>query len=212
MKRSLGLLTLLLPFQGLLLAQNWEVGGSAGYNVNRNLDAVGPTISGKAGFAPGVAFGAYLGNNSSRHIGGEVRYTYLAEDLKVTSGSAEAKAGAQSHALHYDVLVHATSRDSAVRPFLAVGGGVKLFRGTGTEPAFQPLSSLVVLTRTTQAEPLISVGAGVKFKVSRKALFRIDFRDYATPTPDKLLATPRATTINGWMHDLVGLVGISAAF
>ncbi len=89
---------------------------------------------------------------------------------------------------------------------------MKFFRGTGAEPAFQPLNNLVVLTHTTQLEPLISLGGGLKFKVSRKALVRLDFRDYATPTPDKLLATPRATTINGWMHDFVGLVGISATF
>src|SRR5512146_343883 len=106
MKRSLGLLTLLLPFHALLLAQNWDVGAGAGYSSYRNLKVAGPTISGKAGFAPGAAFGAYLGNNQTRHVGGEIRYTYLANDLKVTSGSTSARAGAQSHALHYDVLVH----------------------------------------------------------------------------------------------------------
>ncbi len=212
MKILLGIFTLLLPLSGLLLAQDWEVGASAGYGLYRDATVSGPTASGQTGFAPGIAFGGVLGNNISRLIGGEVRYTYRGDDLRVTSGSTKATAKAQSHSLHYDVLIHTTSREATVRPFFALGAGIKYFRGTGPEPAFQPLSNLVVLTHTNQTEPLLSAGAGIKVRVSKKAMLRFDFRDYATPTPDKLLATPRATTIKGWMHDFVFLVGVSSAF
>jgi len=99
-----------------------------------------------------------------------------------------------------------------VRPFLAAGAGVKVYRGTGAEPAFQPLSNLVVLTHTTEAQALISVGGGVKFSVSKRALFRLDFRDYLTPLPSDLLATPRGSKVSGWMNDFVFLVGISTVF
>jgi len=132
--------------------------------------------------------------------------------MRVRSGSTEATAKAESHAIHYDVLVHGARMGSAIRPFLAVGAGVKFYRGTGPEPSFQPLSNLVVLTHTSEAQPLISVGGGIKFKLSRVTLFRVDFRDYATPLPNNLLAPYPGTKLSGWMHDFVFLAGISAAF
>jgi Outer membrane protein beta-barrel domain len=202
----------MIPFSCLLHGQNWEFGGSAGYGLYRDVNVTSSAINGKAGFEPGVAFGALLGDNISRHWGGEVRYTFRSDDLRVSSGSTKATAGGQSHAIHYDVLLHATSKESSVRPFLAAGAGVKVYRGTGAEPAFQPLSNLVVLTHTTEAQALISVGGGVKFSVSKRALFRLDFRDYLTPLPSDLLATPRGSKVSGWMNDFVFLVGISTVF
>jgi hypothetical protein len=201
-------LTLLFPLPCLLLSQQWEVGADGGYGAFRYVPVTAGAVSGSAGFSSGYAFGGLLGNQFNRLVGGEIRYTYRADDLRVSSGSTETKVTAQSHALHYDVLIHATSRESKIRPFLAVGAGVKFYRGTGAQNAFQPLSNLVVLSHTTEAQPLISAGGGVKFQVSPRALFRVDFRDYATPVPTNLLATPSGR-IGGWLHDFVFLVGVS---
>jgi len=212
MRLTTGVLTLLLPVAGLLPAQTWEVGGSAGYGLYHDVSVTGPSAAGKAGFAPGLAFGGLLGNNISRLVGGEIRYTFRVDDLHVSSSGQKALAGGQSHALHYDVLIHATGKEAAVRPFLAVGAGAKLYRGTGAEPVFQPLSNLVVLTHTRQSEALISVGGGVKIAASRRTLVRLDFRDYATPRPDELLALPPNVKSSGWMHDFVFLVGIGTTF
>ena len=104
------------------------------------------------------------------------------------------------------------SMDSPVRPFLAAGAGVKFYQGTGAEPAFQPLSNLVVLSHTTEAQPLVSVGGGVKFRVAKHALLRVDFRDYATPLPTNLLAVPGNSKLRGWIHDFVFLAGVSTTF
>ena len=93
---------------------------------------MGP-LSGKTGFQSGVAFGGVFGNETTRLIGGEARYTYRSNDMQVSSGSTKATAGAQSHAVHYDVLVHAASSEASVRPFAAIGAGMKYYRGTGTE-------------------------------------------------------------------------------
>src|SRR5436305_9475055 len=191
----------LLPLPCVLFGQQWEFGGSAGYSLPRDLTASTGSLTGKTGFESNVAFGAVFGNQMSRIVGGEARYTYLSGDLKVSSGSTKATAGAVSHAIHYDVLIHAASKESPVRPFLAVGAGVRLYRGTGAEPPFQPLSNLVVLTHTNEAQPLISLGGGVKFSISRRSLLRVDFRDYMTPVPTSLLATPPGSRISGWMHD-----------
>jgi hypothetical protein len=206
------IITLLLPLPCLLSAQHWEVGGSAGYGFFKQTSVSNGAATGTAGFDSGFAAGGLLGNDMSRYIGGEVRYTYRKDDLQVKSGSTKATAGAQSHALHYDVLIHGTKVGSAIRPFLAAGAGVKIYRGTGAEPSFQPLSNLVVLTHTTEAQPLVSLGGGVKFAVSRRALVRLDLRDYATPLPNNLLAAPNTTKLGGWIHDFVFLVGISSTF
>jgi len=205
-------LLLSIPLAAAAFGQSWEFGGSAGYGLYHNASVTSASASGTAGFSNGVAFGALLGNQMSRWVGGEARYTYRMDDLEVSSGSTKAKASAQSHALHYDVLIHLADKESPVRPFVAVGAGVKLYRGTGAEPAFQPLSSLVVLSHTTEAQPLVSVGGGLKFSVARHTLLRLDFRDYATPTPTSLLASPPPGKIGGWVHDLVFLMGISTVF
>jgi hypothetical protein len=195
-----------------LWSQHWEVGGSAGYGLYRDVSVTNGALTGKTGFKSGVAFGGVFGNETTRHIGGEIRYTYRSDDLRVSSGGAQATAGAESHALHYDVLLHAAPTESRVRPFLAIGGGVKYYRGTGAEPVFQPLSNLVVLTHTSEAQPLISAGAGLKIPMSRSTLVRFDFRDYMTPFPGNVLARPANTKASGWVHDFVLMVGFSGVF
>jgi hypothetical protein len=212
MRSFLKVCLMLSPLAGGLWAQHWEVGGSAGYGLYRDVSVNNGSLSGKTGFQSGIAFGGVFGNQTTRLIGGEARYTYRSNDMHVSSGSTKATAGAQSHAIHYDVLVHAASSDAAVRPFAAIGGGVKYFRGTGNEAPFQPLSNLVALTRTSEAQPLISAGGGVKFRISPRALVRVDFRDYMTPFPSSLLALPANSRASGWMHDFVVMVGISGLF
>jgi hypothetical protein len=201
-----------IPLSCGLFGQSWEFGGSAGYGFYHNNSVSAGNVSGTAGFGSGVAIGAVLGNEMGHWIGGEARYTYRSDDLQVSSGSTKATATAMSHAMHYDVLIHLASKESRVRPFFAAGAGVKLYRGTGVEPAYQPLSNLVVLSHTNEAQPLISAGGGVKLSMSKRVLLRLDLRDYATPIPTSLLATPPGSKIGGWMHDLVFLVGVSTVF
>lgn len=202
----------LLPLPFLLSGQSWEVGGSVGYGMFHDVTATSGTASGSTGFDSGVAFGGVFGNQINRWVGGEARYTFQQDDLRVSSGSTKATMTGQSHAIHYDVLVHLASKESPVRPFLAAGAGVKFYRATGEEVVYQPLSNLVVLTHTREAQPLISLGGGVKFSMSKRTLLRLDFRDYLTPLPSSLLAAPPNSRISGWMHDFVFLVGVSTAF
>jgi hypothetical protein len=196
-------------------AQQWEIGIAGGYGFPRDL-TVSNTLGQKAdtGFKPGWAFSAVGGQNVGRHFTGEVRYTYRQSDLHVSSGGQQARFSGENHVVHYDLLVNATGRDATVRPYFAVGGGAKIYRGTGTETVFQPLSSLAVLSNTQQVEPVVSLGGGVKFHLGRSALMRFDFRDYASPFPNKVIApnSITRTQFSGWVHDFVGLVGVSYTF
>jgi len=212
MIRIAGTLVFTLSFCCAGFAQSWEIGGAGGFSAPRSLDVSNGNANGKASFTNGVTFGAVLGQRLYNRFSGEARYTYRAGDLKLTGNGQEAKLGGDAHVMHYDLLIHATKPEAVVRPYAAVGGGAEIFRGTSAPPVFQPLNNLAVLTQTWQAEPLISLGGGVKFALGQRAIFRLDFRDYATPVPDKLFAARAGSKLNGWMHDFVFLVGISYAF
>ena len=54
-------------------AQKWEVGGLGGGSFLSHVGVTAPTGTGTAGFQNGAAFGAYLGYNTYKHIGGELR-------------------------------------------------------------------------------------------------------------------------------------------
>jgi TPP-dependent trihydroxycyclohexane-1,2-dione (THcHDO) dehydratase len=110
------------------------------------------------------------------------------------------------------MLVHATPREARLRPFIAFGGGIKYYRGTGAEQEFQPLQNFAVLTRTSEWLPMLSVGGGVKFRIAKHALVRFDFRDYMTPFPTRVILPAGGSSVSGWLHDLTPMVGISAFF
>ena len=144
------------------LAQKWEVGGGVGGSFYTAQQVKNATVSADVGLANAINASFWLGNNSSRLLGGELRYDYENTGLKVSSSGTTASFGAETHAFHYDILLHFTPRSSPVRPYVSAGGGVKLYRGTGKEVAFQPLSSLALLTKSTEIKPMLSFGAGLK--------------------------------------------------
>ena len=113
-------------------AQQWEFGGVAGGGFLSTTNVSNTLGSATAGFQSGAAFGAFIGFNSYRHLGGEIHYNYLQGELKLSSGGSTASFGGQSHVIHYDVILH-TNNNNKAQLFLAIGGGMKLFRGTGVE-------------------------------------------------------------------------------
>jgi hypothetical protein len=193
-------------------AQQWEVGGAGGFGFYRNVTASSPAGSAKVGFKSGAALSAVGTQNIRRYLGGEARYVFSLGDLKI-NGSGGARMNGEAHSFLYDFLVYGARQEAAVRPFLAAGAGAKWYRGTGPEVAFQPLSGIALLTRSSEFKPLVSVGGGLKFLVGKHAIFRVDFRDHATPFPRKVI-TPRppSGTVNGWLHDFLILAGVGLAF
>lgn len=201
------LLSLLVP--AACLAQTWEVGAAGGYSFYRNVDVSSRAGSARAGFGNGAAVSVVGTQNVGEHLGGEFRYVFGLNDAKLSDG-ASARLDGETHAFVYDFLVYASPREAPVRPFLAVGAGGKLFRGTGPEIAFQPGSNIAVLSHTQEVKPVISFGGGLKFALGRNAIFRLDFRDHTSPLPRKVIAPmPPTGRTSGWLHDLVALAGFS---
>jgi hypothetical protein len=194
------------------LAQKWEVGLAGGGSFYTSQTVQNPAGNGSAGLSDGFGVSAWLGNNTTNVIGGELRYDYEHSDLHLSSGGSSVSFGAQTNAVHYDFLLHFAPSESRVRHFVAAGAGVKLFTGTGTEQAFQPLSNLALLTKTSQLEPVISVGGGMKFTLSKAATLRLEVHDYLSPFPTNIIAPAPGSKLGGWLSDFVVSAGLSFSF
>jgi len=100
----------------------------------------------------------------------------------------------------------------ALDAFVAAGGGVKIFLGTGSPSVSQPLDKIVLLTHTHEVKGLGSVGAGLKAAVSKRAMVRLEVHDFITPFPRQVIAPAAGGKISGLLHDIVFMGGISITF
>jgi hypothetical protein len=197
----------------LAFAQKWEVGFAAGGSFLTSETITNPAGNADATRDPGLALSAFLDNTiGSGLFAGELRYDHENGDLKLSSGGTNVKFGSQSNAIHYDFLYNFTSSEAAVRPFIAAGGGVKWYSGTGTEQVYQPLSNIAVFGDVRDMRPLVSVGAGVKFNVAKAMLLRLEVHDYLTPFPSTLVAPVTGSSVSGWLQDFVVSAGLSFGF
>jgi len=202
----------LLLSSGALLAQKWEVGVAGGGSFYTSTTLTGSPDSADATFNTAIAASAWLGNDSGKYLGGEVRYDYEASEPQLKGSGTSVTFGGHTQAIHYDFLVHFAPRTSRVRPFVAAGAGIKIYQGTGQEQAYQPLEDVALLTRTQDLTPLISVGGGVKVAVSDSIQLRLEVHDYLTPFPKQVIVPNVGTSNGGWMQNIVPMVGISFSF
>jgi hypothetical protein len=194
-------------------AQKFEFGVHGGLSIYDKKTVTNTTRGdADAGFKPGYVAGFTIGQNMYEHVGGEIRYTFLQNKMKLDSGAATAEFSSQAHAVHYDFLLHATDTKASIRPYVAFGAGMKFFRGTGTEQPFQPLSNIAILTKTTDMRPLASVGGGVKAKIGEKTWLRLDVHDFLTPFPKEIITPASGSTVSGWLNNIVVTGGITFTF
>ena len=191
------------------MAQRWEVGGGAGggFYTSQDVSLSGSSVSAK--IDSNVSGSAWLGNNGSNRWGGELRGDFQLGDLSLNGAGSSASFAARSYAFHYDVLWHFTPNGSKVRPFVALGAGIKIYQGTGAPAAFQPLSQFALLTRAQDLTPLISAGAGVKVQIAPHVQLRLEVHDYATTFPKQVITPNSGAKVGGWLMDFVPSVGIS---
>jgi hypothetical protein len=193
---------------GACFGQQWEVGGGGGLSFVPGVNVDSTKGSATAGFQTGAAFGALLGQSLYRHLGGEVRYGYMRSNLQLKSGGETANFTGTSHVIHYDLLFQTRRGDAPAQFFAAVGGGMRIFRGTGKEAAYQPLSQFGYFTKTQELKPMADFGAGVKVRLSRKVLLRAEFRDYLTTFPEEIIAPAPGAKFGKILHDFVPMVWI----
>lgn len=193
-------------------AQQWEFGGAGGAGFLRSVSVSGAPGSARAGFQAGFAAGAFFGQNLYPHLSGELRYAYLQSNLHLSSGGSQASFSGVAHVVHYDLVWHTNRHGSRVQYFAVAGGGLKVFRGTGTEAAYQPLYQYGYFTKTQALKPMASVGAGLRYVIANHVFLRTEFRDYITAFPTAVLTPPKGVSYGTLLHDFVPMVGISYEF
>lgn len=213
MKRVVCMLTGSLLAAGMCWGQKWEFGGAVGGGFYTSQSVTNTTAgSASAKIGTGISAAAWLANTNTNRWGGEIRYDFQRGNLQLASGGANASFGAQSHTIHYDVHLHFADAEYRIRPFVAFGGGMKLFQGTGAEVAAQPLSRIALLTKTNDLRPVISVGAGVKARLSDRWMLRAGVWNFMSPFPNKVIVPNTNSSVGGWLHDFTPMVGLSYLF
>lgn len=195
-----------------LVAQRWELGAGAAGTFYASRSVSVSSLSADAGFKGGWGAAAWLGNDINDFVGGEIRYMFQQNDLKLESGGTTYTFGSRSNTIHYDFLLYGARRGAKIRPFVAFGAGMRGYTGTGKEVVVQPLSQFAFLTRTTEWVPLVSLGAGLKFQPTKSLSFRAEFRDYLTPVPKEVITPAPGAKLGGWYTNFVALFGVSVLF
>jgi hypothetical protein len=189
------------------MAQRWEVGGGVGGGFYTSNDVSVPGASASAKIATNLASSVWLANNGTGKWGGELRADLQLGSLELNGG--QATFAARSYAVHYDILWHATPNGSRIRPFVAVGAGIKVYQGTGAQVVFQPLSNVALLTQAQDLTALVSAGGGVKIQIAPRIQFRAELHDYLTPFPKQVITPAQGGKVSGWLQDFVPMIGIS---
>jgi hypothetical protein len=192
-------------------AQTLEIGVVGGGGFLPGVPVAGAPSSVSAGFQTGPAVGAMFTQNMYSRVSGEITYLFEESTLHLSSGTDSASFAGRTHVLQYEILYHLHPRNVRVRPYLAVGGGMKFFQGTGAEAAYQPLMQYAYLTRTNQLKPMLTFGGGVTVALRGKMTARFDLRDQLTSFPTQVISPAPGMAINGWLHDFVPTVGLEWA-
>jgi|SRR5579883_2070126 len=193
-------------------AQHGEVGVAVGGSLYRNPSITNNGQNITAGLSDGFSGSAWLGQQMYKYVGGEIRYTYESNGFSLNGNGANAGFSGDSHALGYDLHIHLTPRTARFRPYVLGGGGVKFYRGMGTESATQPLSRFALLTKENELRPMVDFGAGVKFGITDHLYIRAEFRDVMTGFPTKVVTPNLGSSSPSFLHNFVPSGGISYVF
>jgi hypothetical protein len=165
-----------------------------------------------AGFSPGPAAGILIVHNRYTRWSGEIRYLFEERSPRLTATGQSASFSGQSHALHYDVVFNTRVRLERVQPYITLGAGMKVFRGTGAETSYRPLMQYGLLTRANDWKPMVAAGGGVKIRMRERLTARIDFQNHITPFPRKVITPASGITVGNWLFDFVPTFGLSWIF
>jgi len=190
-------------------AQVWETGAAGGFGFYRDAALSGTTGTGRAGFGARFALSAMAGRSLGERFGVEGRYMFQDGDLEIASHGAEANLDGDASAFLGELVFSPLRRRAFLRPFVAAGAGVRIYRGTQEVPLDEPLMNLALLHRATQAVGLLTYGGGVKLHFARRWWLRLDLRDYVTPFPTRVISAAPGARLQGWLHDFVPVAGVS---
>ena len=196
----------------LVSAQDWELGALGGYGLTRDATVKGSAGSVSAGLKASPVFGFFGGANEYKYLAGEASYLYRPSDLRVKGNGKEVTFGANVQFVDFRLLIHFAEREARFRPFVAIGGGVAVYTGTGAESSTQPLNNIVALTHTRDTKPMLSGAAGVKYRLTQHVGLRFEFRDSLSSFPDRVMAPVPGGSTSKWLNNMAPMFGIAGVF
>jgi hypothetical protein len=106
-------------------------------------------------------------------------------------------------------VYHTNRKESRTQFFAVIGGGVKLFQGTGAPEAYQALSQIGYFTQTQVIKPMVSVGGGLTYQLAPRIFLRAEVRDFITAFPTQLITPAPGMKFGSLLNDIVPMVGIT---
>lgn len=194
------------------LAQRWQLGGTLGYGLYHGGAVIAPAGKAEAGVRNRFAAGFLASEDVHPYISGEIRYLYQDGDPFLEFGGKKSNIQGQSHAFHYDVVVHSRPSGARLRPYVSIGGGAKLYVVSGPAPRPQPFAAIATLTTNDQAKVLVTAGLGLKYAWRDHVALRVELRDYITTFPRRLIAPAESATARGIFHQFTPMLGVAWMF
>jgi len=202
----------LVLFAAAASAQDWEIGAAAGNGMYHNATITAPSGSAQAGIQNDITPSLVVCDNMYNHVSGEFRYLYQAGQPFLSLGSVKGEMPGKSHTFTYDVLIHLLGKQSRIRPYLAVGAGVKGYLAPGPVPSPEPLPKVGLLLANNEWKLVGSGGAGVKVRLGKHIVARFDLRDYITQFPKKMITPASGATASGLLHQITPMGGLGVEF
>lgn len=199
-------------FISVACAQRWELGGVAGYGFYRNGTVTSGPGSETAGIVDRFTAGGLLCEDLFQHFSGEVRYLYGDGHPFLSMPGYRADMNGRTHTLTYDALLQVFDRDHRLRPYAALGIGGKGYEATGPAPSLHSAPQIGTLVHTTQWTVVGDFGGGIKYRLHKNAVFRVEVRDYISPLPDRLIVALGNGKTAGLLHQITPLAGLSYSF
>lgn len=188
-------------------AQRWEFGAGGVGSFYTSQAIQGAAGSADASFKFGGGFYASMGQAGNRY-GGEVRYSFLMNDMQLKSNAGSVTMAGRTHTFEYDFHYYTRNSEASVRPYIIGGGGIRLYSGAGQDIPIQPTMATAVLTRTNHIVPVLTAGAGVRIAMTNRVFLRTELRAAFSPGPSDVI-TPTSGGSLGWFVNFMPVVGIS---
>ena len=193
-------------------AQTYEIGAAVGNGSYHDGTITTSSASAQAGMGNAIAPSVVACDDMYEHVSGEFRYLYQGGQPFVSQGAVKGAMAGRSHTFVYDGLVQLRGRQHRIRPYFAIGAGVKGYVTPGPAPSPEPLPKVAALLAKSQWTLVGSVGAGIKVKVQEHIVLRFDIRDYVTEFPKRQIAPAAGATVSGLLQQITPMGGVSLVF
>ena len=199
-------------FAAAAYAQTYEIGAAVGNGAYRSATVTAPSGAAQAGMGNAIAPSAVVCDNMYEHVSGEFRYLYQGGQPFISQGGVKGTMAGKSHTFVYDALVQVRGRQSRIRPYIAIGAGVKGYVTPGPAPSPEPLPKVAALLGKSQWALVGSVGGGIKVKVQEHVVVRFDIRDYVTQFPKHQIAPAAGAGVGALLQQITPMGGVSLVF